>query len=243
MHRVTIVSFDVFGTLIDIVEEKDRPEAYTALSRWFGYHGVRLEGIALQQQLQARSRQQLSGNPQPHPDVDIQLILADSVAALAPAAPLGPDLLAEACHVLRTLTTVSLAAVPGAADVLQALAPQFRLGICSNTQRAYTIGELRGFDLLNPFEHVVISSDVKACKPNPIIFKELIRQFQVPAEQIVHVGDRLLDDVAGAAALGMRTIWIQRDPDALLPAEAVQPGRVVKRLDEVPAAVRSLAAE
>ena len=51
--------------------------------------------------------------------------------------------------------------------------------------------------------HVIASTDVGACKPNPRIFREAMRRTGVKASRILHVGDSWLWDVEGARACGM----------------------------------------
>ena len=60
--------------------------------------------------------------------------------------------------------------------------------------------------------HVVASTDVGACKPDPRIFAEAARRSGVTASEILHVGDSWKWDVEGARAFGMgaalyRGLW------------------------------------
>jgi putative hydrolase of the HAD superfamily len=67
----------------------------------------------------------------------------------------------------------------------------------------------------------VLSGEVGARKPEPAIFEAALAELDVAAEDAVFVGDRLVDDVAGAAAVGMTTVhalWFRVD-DGPGPAE------------------------
>lgn len=211
MPSISVVSFDVFRTLINLEEEQHRPEAYNELARWFGYHGIVLGGEDLRQHLFARVAAELAAAEEDHPDVEMSAMLADAVEELVPGSRASAEpILPEAAWVLRTATTVSLTVMPQAVEAVAAIGASMRLGICSNTQRAYTIGELRTFDLVDPFEHIVFSSDVGLCKPNPKIFRAFLEKFGVAADEVIHVGDSYEDDVVGAAAAGIRSIWIDQ---------------------------------
>ncbi|MGP8076419.1 MAG: HAD family hydrolase [Thermoplasmata archaeon] len=67
--------------------------------------------------------------------------------------------------------------------------------------------------------HVVASTDVGACKPDPRIFAEAVRQADVSAAEVLHVGDSWAWDVEGARGCGMgaalyRGLWSRYwDPD------------------------------
>jgi putative hydrolase of the HAD superfamily len=82
-----------------------------------------------------------------------------------------------------------------------------RLGIISNfDRRLYRVLEelgIRGY-----FEEVVISSEVGADKPSPKIFMEALSRFQVPAEEMLHVGDQEATDLVGALGAGIQAIII-----------------------------------
>jgi len=58
---------------------------------------------------------------------------------------------------------------------------------------------------------VVTSEDARAYKPRPEPFRMALRRLGVPAAGVVHVGDSPAADVAGAAALGLDTVFVSRD--------------------------------
>jgi putative hydrolase of the HAD superfamily len=71
-------------------------------------------------------------------------------------------------------------------------------------------------------DSIVFSSEVGKRKPHPAIFERALADVGVPAEQALFVGDRLYEDVGGAAALGVTTvqaIWFRADdgPDGIEP--------------------------
>jgi HAD superfamily hydrolase (TIGR01509 family) len=67
--------------------------------------------------------------------------------------------------------------------------------------------------------HVIASTDVGACKPDPRIFAEAVRRTGVQPSEVLHVGDSWTWDVEGARASGMgaalyRGLWSRCwDPD------------------------------
>ena len=73
--------------------------------------------------------------------------------------------------------------------------------------------------------------------PRPEIFESLLAMLGVAPAEAVHVGDNLDADVAGATAVGMRTVWITRcvpDPDAALARyTGPRPTWVVRDLAEI----------
>jgi HAD superfamily hydrolase (TIGR01509 family) len=75
-------------------------------------------------------------------------------------------------------------------------------------------GELERLGVAERIDAAVFSDEAGARKPDPVIFQRVLSELGTAAEEALHVGDRLLEDVGGAAALGMRTVqalWFSAD--------------------------------
>ncbi|WP_016951781.1 HAD family hydrolase [Anabaena sp. PCC 7108] len=85
------------------------------------------------------------------------------------------------------------------------------LGVLSNfDSRLYLV--LQGLGLKEYFDSITISTQVRAAKPDPEIFKIALNKHQCCPEDSWHIGDSITDDYEGAKAAGMRGIWINRNP-------------------------------
>jgi FMN phosphatase YigB (HAD superfamily) len=114
------------------------------------------------------------------------------------------------------------------------------LGLCSNFSHAETalaILEEAGIHAL--LDVVAISETVGYRKPRPEIFQAVLEAFDLAPGQVLHVGDSLHADVAGAGALGMRTAWIIRrvgEPErSLQEYPGPPPDFSIRDLAEIPA--------
>jgi len=67
--------------------------------------------------------------------------------------------------------------------------------------------------LLDLVHGVVTSADAGAAKPDSAVFRAALELAGVDGSGAVHVGDSLDNDVAGARALGIRAILVQREGD------------------------------
>jgi putative hydrolase of the HAD superfamily len=91
-----------------------------------------------------------------------------------------------------------------------------KLGLVSN---AFDPGwllhrDLEQMGLAERLDFSVFSSEVGKRKPHPAIFERALEALAVTAEDTVFVGDRLYEDVRGAAELGMTTVqalWFRAD--------------------------------
>ena len=104
---------------------------------------------------------------------------------------------------------------PDAAAVLQGVKEMgLHIGLISNT--AMTPGvTLRRFlaqhGILQYFEVLTFSDEVKLAKPSPEIFLLTLRALGATPAQAIHVGDQLTHDVAGAKRCGLKAVWIEGD--------------------------------
>jgi putative hydrolase of the HAD superfamily len=90
--------------------------------------------------------------------------------------------------------------------------------------------------VLDRIDALALSGEVGCRKPSARLFQHALAALDVRPEDAVHVGDRLHEDVGGAAALGLRTIqawWYAVDagpgPEPTARAETL--GDVVRILD------------
>jgi putative hydrolase of the HAD superfamily len=132
----------------------------------------------------------------------LKAILFDFGDTLALESSTGPDELRRA---------------PSAERVLKELSKSFRLGVVSNTttwKEEDIRDALRQMGLEEYFDAVITSVDIDSPKPEPGIFREIMRRLGVRAEECMMVGDRRDADILGGNRLGMTTVHIVRDADS-----------------------------
>ena len=106
---------------------------------------------------------------------------------------------------------------PGAIDALTHLSKTFTLIALTNGNADISRAGLQQY-----FTDALSSADVGCKKPDPAIFNALLGRHELLADQVIHVGDNLVDDIYGANNVGMRTIWVnlagaQRQADDATP--------------------------
>ncbi len=114
----------------------------------------------------------------------------------------------------------------------------FKIGVLSNTiwTRAYHDAVLARDGVLDLIDGAVYSSEIPWTKPHPGAFRAALEAVGVDdPQQAVFVGDRLFDDMHGAAAAGMRTVFV---PHSVIPIDQRghvdgEPDAVVQSLAEV----------
>jgi putative hydrolase of the HAD superfamily len=71
-------------------------------------------------------------------------------------------------------------------------------------------GVLEDLGLAPFFQAVAYSADVGVEKPHPGIFEHALGALELQPEEVLHVGDRVREDVEGALALGMEAMLLVR---------------------------------
>jgi len=98
---------------------------------------------------------------------------------------------------------------PCAIQMLTRASEHRKMGLISNFTYAPVIyAALRKLDINRLFDAVLVSEAVGWRKPHPRIFEEALRRLDVKSDETVYVGDSPLEDIKGAKALGMRTVFV-----------------------------------
>ena len=86
----------------------------------------------------------------------------------------------------------------------------YAVGLISNTGRTWGMFLRKIQDRLGIgkyFDARIFSDEVRVRKPEPRIFKEALSTMGLPPGRVVHVGDDVTADIAGAKGHGIRAIW------------------------------------
>ncbi|MBI4560340.1 MAG: HAD-IA family hydrolase [Candidatus Hydrogenedentes bacterium] len=109
--------------------------------------------------------------------------------------------------------------VQPALDKLESLG--LRCAVVSNWD-ARLPGLLERLNLKSHFEFVLTSAEAGFRKPHPRIFAQALERLNLPAQEVVYVGDSLEDDVAGAERIGMMPLLIDRNSRSQNPAQCIR---------------------
>ncbi|MES2572951.1 MAG: HAD family hydrolase, partial [Verrucomicrobiota bacterium] len=96
------------------------------------------------------------------------------------------------------------------AALLEQLAPHFKMAIVTNGGGMFQRAKLRhaGLEQWFPPETVFVSGELGVAKPDRAIFEALLRSTGVRPRSALMIGDHPINDIQGAAALGMQTCWV-----------------------------------
>ncbi len=110
---------------------------------------------------------------------------------------------------------------------LDCLAPHFKLGLLSNGNNYPSY-----YGLEDRFDFEVFAQDVRIEKPDPRIFQITARKAGCELDQLLHVGDSLETDVAGAQSVGAHGVWLNRE--GLTNDTGIKPDHEIATLADLP---------
>jgi len=179
------------------------------------------------------------------PGVPVRLYYAYEHLGLAPAPGKYAGLVQEVDELVREIETMEIRIppdfAPGVHNALQLLSEEYRLGIISDT--IHTNGRglrhlLQQQGLLQYFSYFVFSDEMGKAKPSTDVFRQAAIGLGFHPSQIVHVGDRESNDVAGPMSIGMRAVLYTGIRDR--GAATSRANAVCRDFRDLPAVIRRL---
>ena len=144
------------------------------------------------------------------------------------------DLLEEMAVSFQELKSVTIDLFPGAMDTLLHLRGQgVKLGLITNGNAQGQRTKVEGANLEPLFHSVLIEGEFGVGKPDPQVFQHTLERLQVSPSDAWMVGDNLVNDVAGAQAVGILGVWVDWRGTGLPEDSTVKPDRIVQYIAEL----------
>ena len=228
MAKIDVVTFDLDNTLWDVDAVIRNAERVTR--QWFDERIPELNATLKPEDLLAIRQHIVATRPElaHHLSRIREAVYEHAIAAVGRNADEARQLAAEAFQLfLAERHKVSF--YDDALDILERLARRHQLGALTNGN-----ADIARLGLDRFFRFAFSAADVGAPKPAPQMFRAALARADVREHQMIHVGDNPIDDIRGAADLGIPTIWVNfeaRNP------ESPPATRVVNRLKDIPNAI------
>ena len=128
----------------------------------------------------------------------------------------------------------SIAPLEGAVATLHELRRRgVTLGLITNGSAEGQRDKIERFALAAHFAYIGIEGEVGHGKPHRLAYETALNALAVAASDCWMVGDNLEWDVAGAQAVGIRGIWLDRSGGGVPEGTAVRPDAVVRAIAEL----------
>lgn len=124
---------------------------------------------------------------------------------------------------------------PDTLPVLQTLQERnYKIGLITNAMQPMWMRdiELEAYGILPFLDARITSGDAGFMKPHPAIYERVLAQLDVAADTAVFVGDRPVNDIAGANETGMISVWMN-PPHLEYELEGITPDHTIIQLSEL----------
>ena len=99
-------------------------------------------------------------------------------------------------------------AFPETMDVLEKLKSNYKIYIGSNTDTQPLLSNLNKNQIA--VDNYFTSESLQTYKPKKEFFLKILELTDTKVDEVVYVGDSQVDDILGAKALGITTVWVNR---------------------------------
>lgn len=203
--------FDLYGTLIDIRTDENRPSLWRGLARYYALGGAEYTPAEIRARylaLCAEETEALAGRSGIGEDA-VEIELRDVFRRLyaEKGVRISAERLDDAAIAFRALSYTSTPRLmPGTRRTLDGLRLQgARLFLLSNAQNCFTVPELRLLGLAESFDQIFLSSDFGCKKPSAAFFHAAMEKSGLAAEELVMVGNDPDADIRGADRCGIES--------------------------------------
>lgn len=207
--------FDLYGTLIDIHTDEYSKNFFKKYVKWLRKEGFSFEWKQFYKLYTSTERayREKAARESSHvkPEIHIEDVFREVFAAKGYS--LSDEEILYLCENFRNSSLIYLCLFPDTLECLETLKKAGKkIYLLSNAQRSFTWQELEKTGLLPYFDGILISSDEDCMKPDPDFYDICCERYGLKKEECIMIGNELKSDIAGAAAAGIASFYINRYP-------------------------------
>ncbi|WP_027190761.1 HAD family hydrolase [Fundidesulfovibrio putealis] len=210
--NIKAVLFDINGTLIDIQTDEGNEEVYRGISHFLTYQGIQTSRWEVRDEYYQLLDAQRKAGGQTFPEFDAvelwreYLLRRPEACQALPPEKLKwmPLFLAE---MYRGISRYRLQLYPEVGIILNELSQRYKLAALSDAQSAWALPEMRAVGIADYFSPIIVSGDLGYRKPDSRIFQSALDGLDLPAENVLFVGNDMYRDIYGANSFGMKTVF------------------------------------
>lgn len=208
------ILFDLYGTLIDIRTNEDKPELWAHIALLYGYKGAVYTADELKSDYEkyvAECKEKVRKEYPRHKEIDIPVEEVFEKLFKAKDVKCTQADIKYIAAAFRSISTDMIKLYDGVTDLLESLKKAGKkVYLLSNAQSYFTMNEMNMLGITKYFDDIFISSDHRVSKPDPIYFEKLIDKHNLDKKETIMVGNDWISDMQGAAAAGIDGLYIHQ---------------------------------
>lgn len=212
--------FDLYGTLLKIHTDQNKPEVWKAIRRYYARSGAwwTKEGMKRAYYRFCEEEEEKLRNEQiRYPEIDLKTVF-ERLYAEAPVhfktdhKPVNEEWIAAAASLFRAASREILEPYRNTMYVLHELKKQKKgVWLLSNAQTLFTLEELEMTGLHDLFDGIYISSDKGIRKPQKEFMESMLEEYGIRKDTAVMVGNDIACDIGIAAGCGVSSVFLNTD--------------------------------
>ncbi|MCH4192680.1 MAG: HAD family hydrolase [Butyrivibrio sp.] len=221
--------FDLYGTLVDIHTDENRPDFWNKMASLLSCYGADYSPEKMQQSyfdIVHEEEQNLAfESGMNFPEIRIERVFArllkeapayhscsEKIVTLSIEEIEKSEWVRMISNVFRVMSRQKLEAYPHTLQTLEALRTEgSHIYLLSNAQRLFTDAEIESTGVREYLEAIYISSDAGMKKPQPEFMMKLLEEQNLDPQDTVMVGNDFQSDIGVAVACGIPGIFLNTD--------------------------------
>ena len=227
--------FDLYGTLVDIRTDENKPEIWEKLSLFYRFYGAEYTPEDLKEAYETTVCKMTEGScrirndsHEAYPEIRIEEVFQRLFEKKGISA--GKELALHAGQFFRILSIDHLRLYEGTKDMLSAVKESGRrIYLLSNAQKIFTAYEMNALGITEYFDDIFISSECGCRKPDETFFRLLLEEHGIDPDSSIMIGNDGVCDIEGAKNVGLSTLYVRSNIS--LKEELPEADYVLKEMD------------
>jgi len=230
--KIKCIGFDLYSTLINTDNHnwEEMLKAAFPIVRRLGYNGNFNDFFKIQNEIYWKWREYREKN---HIEMKSNIWWNETLKKIG--VDFTDDDINEIILASHEKWRTQITTYPKVKELLYDLKKKYYLALISNIAEGdLARGDMEILGISEPFDIIVMSSDLEIRKPSPKIFHYVLNKLNIKKEQMIFLGDTLYDDIQGAKNAGLRmAIHVKRERSYFFPDYYVVPDKTIFNLHEI----------
>ena len=199
--------FDLYGTLVDIHTNENKPYLWKKLSEFYATFGAIYSPKDLKKEYTVLCKKMGKNMNSPHGEFILEEVFRQLLEEKG--VHVSEDVIFSIAQFFRVLSRDKLALYVGVKELLEELkAKRKKIYLLSNAQEVFTIPEMKVLGLMPYFDGIYISSVIGTKKPDTRFMDALVQKEKLEKQESIMIGNDQTTDIQIAKDFGIDSLYI-----------------------------------
>lgn len=199
--------FDLYGTLVDIHTNENKPYLWKKLSDFYATFGAIYKPKDLKKEYAVLCKEMEKSMDSPNGEFNLEEVFQRLMEEKG--VHVSEDVIFSIAQFFRVLSRDNLGLYDGVKELLEELrAKDKKIYLLSNAQEVFTIPEMKVLGLLPYFDGIYISSVIGFKKPDMRFMEALVQREKLEKQESIMIGNDQTTDIQIAKDFGMDSFYI-----------------------------------